>query len=93
MPYRATDRHNQFSACKALTALAAGLAIGDGKLSLDTKVVDLFGDKCPASPSDELRALTVRHLLTMTSGKAGRAQRCGSDRPARSPGGSLPTTR
>ena len=70
MPCRATDRHNQFSACKALTALAAGLAIGDGKLSLDTKVVDLFGDKCPASPSDELRALTVRHLLTMTSGKA-----------------------
>ena len=52
-PYRATDPHNQFSASKMLTALAVGLAVQDGNLSLDDKVGDI----------------TVRHLLTMTSGK------------------------
>ena len=52
-PYRATDPHNQFSASKMLTALAVGLTVQDGNLSLDDKVGDI----------------TVRHLLTMTSGK------------------------
>ena len=52
-PYRATDTHNQFSASKMLTALAVGLAVQDEKLSLDDKLGDI----------------SVRHLLTMTSGK------------------------
>lgn len=52
-PYRPNDAHNQFSTSKLLTALAVGLAVQDGKLSLDDKV----------------GSITVRHLLTMTSGK------------------------
>ena len=57
-PYRANDSHNQFSASKMLTALAVGLAVQDGHLSVDDKVGDI----------------TVRHLLTMTSGKQVNAQ-------------------
>lgn len=68
-PYRANDPHNLFSASKMLTALAVGLAVDDGSLSLDDKVVDFFPDKCPDSIMPEMAAITVRHLLTMTSGK------------------------
>lgn len=68
-PYRASDAHNQFSASKMLTAMAVGLAVDDGKLSLDDRLVDVFADKCPANPAPELRSIDVRHLLTMTSGK------------------------
>ena len=68
-PFRAIDRHNQFSACKMLTSLAVGLAVDDGKLQLDDRVVDILPDKCPARQSAELQAITLRHLLTMTSGK------------------------
>lgn len=57
-----------FSACKSIVSLAIGLLIDDGRLSLKTKVADLFPDK--TSPVTRLRYkdLTVEHLLTMTSG-------------------------
>ena len=43
-----------------------------GKLYLDECVVDILPDKAPSSPSDNLKALRVRDLLTMTAGlKAG----------------------
>ena len=68
-PYRSVDPHNQFSVSKMLTALAVGLAVDDGCLSLDDRLVDIFPDKCPDNISSDLSAITVRHLLTMTSGK------------------------
>lgn len=57
-----------FSACKSVTALAIGLLLDDGRLSLDDRVVDFFPDK--TTPITRLRHkdLTVRHLLTMTAG-------------------------
>ncbi len=67
-PFRANDPHNQYSACKLLTGLAVGLAIDDGKLRLDDRVIDSLDDQAPRSRSRELEAMTVRHLLTMTSG-------------------------
>ena len=73
-PYRANDPHNLFSASKMFTALAVGLAVDDGSLSLDDKVVDFFPDKCPDSIMPEMADITVRHLLTMTSGKQVKAQ-------------------
>lgn len=68
-PYREGDVHNQFSACKTITALAVGLAIEDGKLSLDDKVADIFANKATLLSTAERNTITVRHLLTMTSGK------------------------
>lgn len=68
-PFRATDGHNQFSASKMLTALAVGLAVDDGLLALDDKVVDHLQDKLPATVTPALQAITIKHLLTMTSGK------------------------
>lgn len=57
-----------FSACKSITALAVGMLIDEGKLSLNTRVVDLFPDKTTPVTRLRYKEVTVEHLLTMTSG-------------------------
>jgi CubicO group peptidase (beta-lactamase class C family) len=57
-----------FSACKSITALAIGMLIDEGTLSLDTHVVDIFPDKTTPVTRLRYKELTVEHLLTMTSG-------------------------
>lgn len=57
-----------FSQCKSVLSLAVGIAIGQGLLTLDTKIIDLFPDDCNAIVRIKLKDLTIRHLLTMTSG-------------------------
>lgn len=60
--------HPMFSVSKTFTATAVGLAINEGKLNLTDSVVKFFPDKLPAEQSDNLKAMTVRDLLTMTCG-------------------------
>ena len=60
--------HVLHSVSKTFTATAVGLAIDDGKMALTDKVIDFFPDKLPAEVSDNLKAMTVRDLLTMTCG-------------------------
>ncbi len=57
-----------FSACKSIVALAVGLLVDEGKLSLDTRVTELFLDKTSPVSRLKYKELTVEHLLTMTSG-------------------------
>ena len=64
----AATPHPMFSVSKTFTATAVGLAINEGKLNLNDPVVKFFPDKLPAEPSDNLKAMTVRDLLTMTCG-------------------------
>lgn len=56
------------SISKTFTSTAVGLAIAEGKLKLDDRVISFFPDDLPAEVSDNLSAMTVRHLLTMHSG-------------------------
>lgn len=60
--------HATFSMCKSVTALAVGMLIDDGKLSLSDKVYRFFPEYTPNRLQGRMRALTVSHLLTMTSG-------------------------
>ena len=60
--------HQMFSVSKTFTATAVGLAISEGKLALTDNVVNYFPDKLPAEQSDNLKAMTIRDLLTMTCG-------------------------
>ena len=60
--------HQMYSVSKTFTATAVGLAINEGKLNLSDPVVKFFPDKLPAEQSDNLKAMTVRDLLTMTCG-------------------------
>jgi CubicO group peptidase (beta-lactamase class C family) len=69
-PYAPGHPHMMFSVSKSFTSTAIGLAIGEGLLSLDDKVVELLPDDLPTEIDTHLGALTVRHLLTMTTGHA-----------------------
>lgn len=60
--------HIMNSVSKTFTATAVGLAIAEGKLNLEDKVVDFFPEKVPENASDTLKSVTVRHLLTMNCG-------------------------
>ncbi|NYJ30308.1 serine hydrolase domain-containing protein [Galbitalea soli] len=69
-PYAATLPHMMFSVSKSFTAMAVGLAIVEGRLSVDDRVIELLRDDAPAAPSPHLAAMRVRDLLTMTAGHA-----------------------
>lgn len=69
-PYRAELPHMQHSLVKSFAATGVGLAVDEGLLSLDDAVVSFFPEDLPEVVSDNLRAMTVRHLLTMTTGHA-----------------------
>jgi CubicO group peptidase (beta-lactamase class C family) len=57
------------SLSKSFNSTAVGLAIEAGKLSLDDPVLKFFPDDAPPDPSENLKAMTVRDLLTMTTGQ------------------------
>jgi CubicO group peptidase (beta-lactamase class C family) len=67
-PYAADKTHKLFSLTKSFTSTAVGLAIAEGKLSLDDQVLKFFPDEAPAKPSEELKTMTVRDLLRMSTG-------------------------
>lgn len=56
------------SVSKTFTSMAVGLAIYEGRLSLDERIVDIFPEHCPENPSEYLKEITVEHLLTMSCG-------------------------
>ncbi|MDR1644280.1 MAG: ChbG/HpnK family deacetylase [Tannerellaceae bacterium] len=60
--------HALHSVSKTFTSTAVGFAVAEGKLRVTDKVISFFPDQLPAEVSDNLRALEVRHLLTMSSG-------------------------
>jgi hypothetical protein len=67
-PYSAGRPHLLYSLTKSFTSVAVGLAIADGRLSLDDRVVDVLPDHVPADISEQGRRITVHHLLSMTAG-------------------------
>lgn len=67
-PYRPTYRHMLYSLSKSFTSTAVGLAVSEGRLSVDDKVVSFFPDSCPKVIGPNLAAMRVRDLLTMTTG-------------------------
>jgi len=60
--------HVLHSLSKSFNSTAVGLAIADGKLNLDDSVLKFFPADAPAEVSDNLKAMKVRDLLTMTCG-------------------------
>lgn len=67
-PYSADRTHMLYSHSKSFTSSAIGFLVDDGKIDLDDRVLKFFPDKAPATPSDNLKALRVRDLLTMNTG-------------------------
>ena len=67
-PYRGDYPHMLFSLSKTFTATAVGMAVDEGILSLNDRLVDLFPDKMLPLHNPKLNAVTLRDLLTMQVG-------------------------
>jgi CubicO group peptidase (beta-lactamase class C family) len=69
-PYEAQRPHMLFSLTKSFTATAVGLAAAEGLLSVEDPVLSFFPDKAPAKPDKNLKAMRLKHLLSMSTGHA-----------------------
>src|SRR5438309_10018930 len=67
-PYAPQHAHMLFSLSKSFTSTALGLAISEGRLTLDAPVLSFFSSDAPAKVSENLATMRVRHLLTMSTG-------------------------
>jgi CubicO group peptidase (beta-lactamase class C family) len=67
-PYGPAHNHVLFSLSKSFTSTAVGLAVAEGRFSIDDFVLPFFPGDAPASPSRDLARMRVRDLLTMTTG-------------------------
>ena len=64
---RSDDRVNLYSVAKTFTSVALGLAEAEGRLTLDDRLLDHFPE-LRATAADGVEDITLRHLVTMTSG-------------------------
>ncbi|MEO8610828.1 MAG: serine hydrolase [Chloroflexota bacterium] len=69
-PYGRESPHMLYSVSKSFTATAVGLALTEGYFAIDDLVLPFFPDEAPIEPNDFLSAMTVRHLLSMSTGHA-----------------------
>lgn len=67
-PHAPDAQHVFFSLSKSFTSTAVGIAIAEGKLSLNDLVIDHFPAETPDSPSQNLKSMRVRDLLSMNTG-------------------------
>ncbi|MGN1246033.1 MAG: serine hydrolase domain-containing protein [Muribaculaceae bacterium] len=67
-PFSPDYNHTMYSCSKTFVGAAVGLAIADNRLRLTDRVATFFPEDLPTEISPELAAMTVRDLLTMTSG-------------------------
>jgi len=69
-PYGPECPHPLQSLSKSFTTTAIGLAVQEDLLTVDDPVLQFFPDDAPADPSENLKAMGVRHLLSMNTGHA-----------------------
>lgn len=62
------QRQNQYSGTKSFTSTACAFAVQEGLFSLDDAVLDHFAADAPAKPSENLKKMKLRHLITMSMG-------------------------
>ncbi|MBX7211214.1 MAG: beta-lactamase family protein [Verrucomicrobiaceae bacterium] len=67
-PYGPGIKHTMYSMSKSFTSTAVGFAVAEGRLTVDDKVTSFFPDDLPASVSENLAALRVCDLLSMSVG-------------------------
>ena len=66
-PFNANRKHRMYSISKSFTSIAIGMMIEAGKISLESKVSDLFPEYMPNDPHEYLLETTVRDLLMMAT--------------------------
>jgi CubicO group peptidase (beta-lactamase class C family) len=69
VPNDASTIHQLMSCTKSFISALVGIAIDQGAIqSIDQRVLDFFPDRTPANLDDAKRGMTLRDLLTMSSG-------------------------
>jgi CubicO group peptidase (beta-lactamase class C family) len=79
-PYGPESPHVLYSLSKSFTSTAVGLAVAEGKLSVDDQVLKFFPEDAPPEPSENLKAMRVSDLLRMSTGHH-TAPSLGTDQP------------
>jgi len=70
-PYQTEIPHEQMSVTKSVISALVGIAIQRGYIdSIDHEVLDYFSDRAIANNDARKQKMTLKHLLTMTSGLA-----------------------
>ena len=66
-PFEEGKPHRMYSVSKSMTALAIGILIDEGEISLDDHIVDYFREYLPENPDGRLMRLTIRDMLRMAT--------------------------
>jgi CubicO group peptidase (beta-lactamase class C family) len=69
-PYGPDYKHIMFSASKTFTATAIGMCVSENRIKLTDKVISFFPSSLPDTIGENIGALTVENLLTMSVGQA-----------------------
>lgn len=69
-PYAPQTRHMMHSATKSFLSAGIGMALAEGRFTLEDRVLSFFPEHAPAQVDDNLARMTVEDLLTQTSGHA-----------------------
>ena len=69
-PYKPDLRHTLYSTSKSFTSTAIGFAVNEKLLTVNDKVISFFPDQLPDTVSPLLADMTVKDLLTMSTGQS-----------------------
>jgi len=78
-PFEEGQPHRMYSISKTMTAIAIGILMEEGKLSLEDHIVNYFQDYLPENPDGRLLRLTIRDMLRMATCHRATAYREGVD--------------
>lgn len=67
-PYSSEYQHVLYSLTKSYNSSAIGIAQDEGLLSVDDRVLSFFPNEAPAEPSNNMKQMRIRDLLTMSTG-------------------------
>lgn len=67
-PYNEDYRHISHSMCKSVTSMAIGIAVDEGLIQLDEKLVDILPEYVGLLTSKNIKEITIDNLLTMSTG-------------------------
>lgn len=68
-PFDESFLHRMYSVSKSVLSLAVGVAIDEGYLSLSDKIADLMPEEMQLQSDENMRALTLRDMLMMSTAK------------------------
>jgi len=66
-PFNKDRKHRMYSISKSFTAIAIGMMLDEGKISLDSTAAEFFPEYIPANPYPYVLESTVRDLLMMAT--------------------------